>query len=338
MYKTNIVFELNSFKEKDLKEIGIFISYCHKDKDKFDEIINYLNGKVNVLSDLLIESGTENFIEKIKSMIFKSTCGVLIVNVELSPWVLFEIGMFVAQKKDIILYGEGKVPAILSHYKRVYSKDQLLNEVINKKLFSDLLENESPVLSIEDYNKEILNKLSYVNLKIYMRGLENLPKNSFEFSYIIPGIYKSEDVNVENKFICYKNGADLSDSGCTCYQKHGACPYSENAKSERNLSTVILNKIYNAATYNNEYVEYIIPVSKETGVTFKCFVDIKDFTIKETLINILYESGIISVNESNSGVSDRIYFTIPKKPLKGCFKNFNKAGFHNNYFCPGVLS
>ena len=52
---------------------------------------------------------------------------------------------------------------------------------------------------------------------------------------------------------------------------------------------------------------------------------------------ILFDAGIISQDESNSGVADRIYFCLPKKPLKGLYKSYNKAGFYNNYLCPGVL-
>ena len=44
---------------------------------------------------------------------------------------------------------------------------------------------------------------------------------------------------------------------------------------------------------------------------------------------------MVEANTSSSGANDRIYFTLPKRPVSGLFKALEPEGFYNNYICPG---
>lgn len=59
--------------------------------------------------------------------------------------------------------------------------------------------------------------------------------------------------------------------------------------------------------------------------------------IKEQFIKLLQNAGLTDISISDSGTTNRVYFTLPKRQSKGLFKILEKEGFENNYICPGGL-
>lgn len=337
MAKVKMDYEIE---RNNMSNIGVFISYAHKDKEYLDNIKEYFKlSKVNILSDELISAGSSDFHKDIKNMLVRSTCAIVLFNDLLSPWMLFEIGVLKGLGKKIFIYNinNNDIPNYLSDCEMVQTLDVLKEKCEKITLFNDLFENDSHIYNQEDYNDYIRNKMKFISLKIRIPGIEKIDTNAFQFRYIIPGMFKMEDTIQRNIDECYKEGEELEFCECQCYKKYKYCPYNNFDIPANKKEIIILNKIYDAIKVDHYEIEYLIPVNEEHGVTFKCFVDIKDFSLKDKIIELLISSGVISADESGSAATDRIYFTIPKKISHGLFEVYSVEGFSNNYLCPGSL-
>ena len=320
---------------EDLKQIGVF-KLCEDLK----------NNNVNTLGDHLIEPGSQDFCKNINDMIVHSVCGIVLIpkNIELSQWVAFEIGYLKSKGKTVYLYAEEgtKVPSwLIKNCEIVTDYEELITRVKKERFFKDLLSYETSTITKAMYNEKILNELGYVAIKIKIPGISAFSNNPYKFSYIIPGLYKCErDLieldRIEDKNICNKNLASYDECGCSAI-KNNTCPYVDTAVKENSYEMLLLNKIYNSIYVADDYVIYILPVHKTNGTTFKCFVDIYDFALKNRIIGLLNDAGLEDVENSDSASGDRIYFCIPQNRNKSLFKTKNRAGFYNNYLCPGIL-
>lgn len=327
---------------EEVEEIGVFISYSRQDKDAFTKLTASLESAgLNVLSDKLIESGTINFHENILRMLLKSTCGIMLYDGMVSPWINFEIGILEGLNKDIFVYAPkedvGGLPDYLRQYTIVTDIDDLIKKVKSKMLFSDVFENESVLLKKEEFLRNVLPKIGYAYLRLRIPGIKDIDPSAYRLCYLITGLFKLEQKTDRDNTICHKYRVPLSECLCESLAKYGKCAYNEFTLPS-NSDAITLNKIYEAILIDDDdFAEFLLPINGEYGNTFKCFMDIKDFTMKEKLIALLVNANIIGYSESDSGVSDRIYFTLPAQPLNGLFKIVDERGIENNYLCPGVL-
>ena len=339
-------FSIKKLSAEEMARIGVFISYSHLDDEKCNSLIQTLEkNKFNVLSDKLISAGTKNFHEVIRRMLVNSTCGVMLYDGnQVTPWVNFEIGVLEGLGKDIIVFTFGGDTSALPDYLRKYyatsDVGELMEIVKTKKLFSDIFKGESHQLTRENFLKEILNKLGYVYLRLKISGISKIDPAAFKFRYLITGLFKLEKETEErDRDFCAKNYVDLSTCCCRAYKKYGRCAYAEFTLPENCSDIVTLNKVYEAQNvYDNDIVEFLIPVNLEFGTTFKCFVDILDVNKKKEIIGALVNAQIIKYDESGSGVGGRIYFTLPAKEDEGLFQVIDERNIDNNYLCPGVVS
>ena len=331
----------------DIKQIGVFISYQHSDKERFLKLCEDLkNNNVNVLGDHLIEPGSQDFCKNINDMIIHSVCGIVLLpkNALLSQWVSFEIGYLKSKGKTVYLYAEddANIPSWLEgNCEIVRDYEELINRVKKERFFKDLLSYETSAITKAMYNEKILNELGYVSIKIKIPGISAFSNNPYKFSYLIPGLYKCErDADeldrILDKNVCNKNMSSYEECGCSAIND-GICPYIDTTIKKDSYEMLILNKIYNSIYVADDYVIYILPVHKRNGTTFKCFIDIFDFTIKNRIVGLLNDAGLENVENSDSASGDRIYFCIPQNRNKSLFKTKNRAGFYNNYLCPGIL-
>ena len=338
------IYTIKELSDEEMARIGVFISYSHLDDEKCKSLIRtFEDNKFNVLSDKLITAGTKNFHEVIRRMLANSTCGVMLYDGKpVTPWVNFEIGVLEGLGKDIIIFALGDVtelPDYLRKYPSTNDVNKLMETVKTKKLFSDIFKGESNQLRRDDFLKEILNKLGYVYLRLSIPGISNIDPAAFKFRYLITGLFKLEKEEERNKLLCAKNHAELDECDCPSYQKYGKCAYAEFDLPENRSDIVTLNKVYEVQNdYENDVVEFLIPVNLEFGTTFKCFVDILNPDKKEAIIEALVNAKIIKYDESGSGVGGRIYFTLPQKATEGLFRIVDERNIDNNYLCPGVIS
>jgi len=59
-------------------------------------------------------------------------------------------------------------------------------------------------------------------------------------------------------------------------------------------------------------VEFVIPIHKKWGTTFKLYVDVNDLNSIEDVKDVLRSNGLEDIGQSGSGEKQRIYFLIPK--------------------------
>lgn len=342
------VYTIRKLSQEELAEIGVFISYSRKDSTECNEVIRRLKeAGVNVLSDHLIEAGTSDFHKRIMSMLEKATCGVLLYEGNLSPYVDFEIGGLEGMNKEIFVFSLGedlpKLPDYLGRYPKIDSIEKLIETVKTKLLFSDIFENETAELSRENFLKTLLPKIGYVYLRLQIPGIRDVGFSAVRLRYLITCFYKLEKPVERDRTVCAKNKIPLESCCCDSFEEFGKCPYAEfspaeEGETENNCEIVTVNKIYDALGIDrDDFVEYLIPVDREYGNTFKCFLDITDFTMKEKIVKLLVAANILGYNEAGAGVNDRIYFCLPPRQRDGLFEVVDERGIANNYLCPGVL-
>lgn len=324
--------EITKISADQQKEVGVFLSYARANEELVNEIIAYCGDEVNILSDKLLNAETQDFYNRINEMIAKSTCAVIVGDIY-TPWTMFEIGRLISMHKNLYVF-KGTKKSFLPNATYIDDLALLKEELKKNTLFSDLFEAESNLLTKEEFNKEVLGKLGYVSLKIAIPGIEKIPRYSYQFQFIVPQMYRQ--YITETNRVCYKNGEELDDCFCKFYMAHQHCPFIDLPK-QTSKEIVILNKVYDNYSIDNYTVTYLIPVSNMYGVTFKCFVDIYDSMIKEQFIKLLQNAGLTDISISDSGTTNRVYFTLPKRQSKGLFKILEKEGFENNYICPGGL-
>lgn len=338
--------KINKLSNSEQNEIGIFLSYTRRsDTELFEHLVNKLttNG-INVLSDSKITLGSEDFSKEIKKMLSMSIASVVILPTDgdFSPWVTYEIALLESSGKDIYLYQKEAInytlPSYLQKYEPVINEeDQLIEILKSNTIFKNLLSQSTSLLTIEDYNKYIKDYLESITLKFKVPEISKIKADHYQFGCIICGLYKIEFDQPRNKVICGMNGYDLEEAVCYPVWNCNLCPLSNNHYDNR-LDRVVLNKLLSANKVSlYDEVEYILPISKKFGLTFKCYVDIFEPTIKDQIIECLTEAGISDISVSSSGHANRLYFCLPKDQLKGLFVVRQIEGFYNNYICPGVV-
>ena len=172
---------------EDLKQIGVFISYQHSDKERFIKLCEDLkNNNVNTLGDHLIEPGSQDFCKNINDMILHSVCGIVLIpkSIELSQWVAFEIGYLKSKGKTVYLYAEEgtKVPSwLIKNCEIVTDYEELITRVKKERFFKDLLSYETSTITKAMYNEKILNELGYVAIKIKIPGISAFSNNPYKF-------------------------------------------------------------------------------------------------------------------------------------------------------------
>lgn len=340
----NTDLSVKKLTSEEVNEIGVFISYARVDTEAFNKLMSSLESHgLNVLSDKLIESGTYDFHEKILKMLVKSTCGILLYEKTVTPWMNFEVGILEGLNKEIFVYTEehnaSELPDYLRQYTIVSDIEELVKKVRLKLLFSDIFENESILLKKEDYLKNVLPKMGYAYLRLRIPGIKEIDPATYRLCYLITGLFKLEREEERDLTVCHRYHVPLTECICSSLAEYGKCIYNDFGLPSGNAEIITLNKIYEAISIdNNDFVEFLLPVHRQYGNTFKCFMDIKDFTMKEKLISLLVGANIIGYDESDSGISDRIYFTLPDQPRNGLFRITDERGITNNYLCPGVLN
>ena len=91
---------------------------------------------------------------------------------------------------------------------------------------------------------------------------------------------------------------------------------SEMDETDRIHKINFIDKISYETNTNALKVEYILPVHRKWGLTFKLFVDVDNLEKLNTVMSILERTGYQKMSQSKSGEKQRIYFLIPDDKCK----------------------
>ena len=346
---------IDIYKSIDFKNSGVFISHSSKD-ETYKKVIAYFeeNG-ISYIGDSQIRAG-EDFQIRLRNMIKDSTGGIILLSQEAfsSPWVMYEIGMLEGMQKEITLFFDGDpqclksvLPEMLRKY-HIETDIQKIGSIVSKfSKFGTLFKHETKEIDSKKFRNAIIDAVDSVSLRIKLDGLGHFDASQFKFGYIIVRLAMAGIVDAEIKK-CPVTHEHIEESYCCLKKSLGVkCTFFNEIAVKDAVETVALNTVLYDSKIEDNIVEYSLPLHNKYGVTFKCFVDIKDKSIKSKLEEFLRDSGMQDVSYSESGENQRIYFLLPKS--KGTVGSRDTAerglsvirtpeGIRNNYLCPGATS
>ncbi len=323
---------------------SVFLSHSNNET-QWTKLASYLNDNgITVESDREIRFGAPDFAESIKAMIRKNEITVmLIVDGVISPWMIYELGLASGLGKKIILFSYDKIEEKGNHYLEQYGPvindvEFLVREIKNSFFFAELFEYETASLKKSDFLNTCIQNIDLCNISFSIPGIEDIPKNTYKFGYILLAISRYEKLVNENRIstICNMTADDIENGVC----EFDGRPCSLLQKQSFATSTdVILNKILHKTSVDfvTQTLKITLPFNKQSGVTFKCFVDIFNMDYVQDVTSALEKAGLLDVSVSHSAFGNRIYFMLPQSALNGLFAVEAPDGFLNNYLCKGAV-
>ena len=322
----------------------VFLSHSNIN-DEWKTFVEELESNgIRVYSDQGIKPGALDFAVSIKEMI----CGseimlVLIENEKVSPWMVYEIGIAAGLGKKILLYSKTPVNTAANYLFGQYGpviNDMvtLIHEIKNSFFFVDLFDYETMKLHKSDFLNACMKNIDICRLSFSIPGIEEIPKSTYRFGYILLSVARYEKLVNENRLkdICNKTAEEIVDLQCNI--DGNLCSLC----SEQNFETptdVILNKIlYNCTVdLTKQRLDVTLPFNRLRGVTFKCFVDVRNMDYVQDVMLLLSKAGLYDIGVSHSAQGNRIYFMLPQSAMNGLFAVEAPDGFINNYLCKGAV-
>jgi hypothetical protein len=245
--------------------------------------------------------------------------------------------------KDITLYYDGdprdiksRMPEMLRRY-HIENNLDALGELVRKySVFGRLFEHETLSFKAADFRDAIAGTVEDIRLTVALNGLSQLEPGHFRFGCIVLRLAGCGQPTAEYKK-CAVTNEKRNGTFCTMNESRGvSCGFLEEVTVKDAAETVILNSILHDTVVSGNLVELTVPIHNRYCVTVKCFVDVKDKSVKSTLEKLLRDAGMEDVSYSESGESQRIYFLLPESHKDGLFHIVSPEGIVNNYFCPGA--
>lgn len=323
---------------------SIFLSHSNS-ATRWQELTDYLTANgIAVKSDQEIRPGAPDFSESIKTMIRNNEIMImLIVDGVITPWMIYELGLASGLGNKIILFSYDSLDERGNHFLEQYGpviNDEafLVREIKNSFFFADLFEYETATLNKSTFLNSCIQNIDLCNISFSVSGIEEVPKHAYKFGYILLSLSRYEKLVNERRLsdICNMTAEDI---------ENGLCEFDGKPCSllcEQSYSTptdVILNKIlYNTAVdLLTQTLKITLPFNRQSGVTFKCFVDIYNMDYVQDLTSVLEKAGLQDISVSHSAFGNRIYFMLPQSALNGLFAVEAPDGFLNNYLCKGAV-
>lgn len=328
----------------DDSNYSIFLSHSNAD-ESWLEVAEYLKEEgIKVVSDAEIEPGDPDFSQSIKRMIRDNEIVVTVIcNKTLTPWMVYELGIAAGLGKKIILFSKEPVDEADNHlfgqYGPVINDLKILaHEVKNGFFFADLFQYETHELNKNIFLNACMVNINICSLSFKVPGIEEIPKNTYRFGYILLSISRYEKLKNENRQsdICNMTAEEIVDGKCSIDNEPCSLFSCQTYDSP---TDVILNKIlYNCnVDLTRQTIKLIIPYNEKRGVTFKCFVDVDNMDYVQDIMNILEKAGLYDIGVSHSVLGNRIYFMLPQSVMNGLFVVEAPDGFINNYLCKGAV-
>jgi hypothetical protein len=348
----NSVTLKSSASSKD-QQIGVFISHSSSDAN-FAKLTDYFTErKIVYLSDSFIPAGDRNYNDRIKTMLHNASGGVLMLTPQsvASHWVMYEMGMLVGMNKPVIIYYEGEesqakamLPVFLRGYPIIGDISVLAEKISANTIFGDIFEYETDVFTKKLFYSKLARNIQTLIFSVSFTddGGEsvNINPDAVKFGYILLRLAR-QGILLADTEKCRVTNETRTDGHCTlCEDDNVSCACRNDVQcTTETPETIILNKILFLSAFYGSSVEYVLPIHKLYGVTFKCFVDIKDISQKNIVFLALQKAGMEDVTYSDSGEDQRIYFLLPAQFKEGLFVvREHGSDIVNNYFCLGSFS
>lgn len=323
---------------------SVFLSHSNGES-RWQELTDYLaaNG-IAVKSDKEIRPGAPDFAESIKTMIRNNEIMiVLIVDGVITPWMIYELGLAAGMEKRIILFSYDPLDERGNHILEEYGPvirdaDFLVREIKNSFFFAELFEYETAALNKSTFLNACIQNIDLCSISFRIPGIEEVPKNAYKFGYILLAISRYEKLvnGSRHSTICNMTGEDIEDGLC----EHDGKPCSLlQPQSYIAPTDVILNKIlYNITVeLSTQTLKITLPFNRQSGVTFKCFVDIHNMDYVQDITSVLEKAGLQDISVSHSAYGNRIYFMLPQSAFHGLFAVEAPDGYLNSYLCKGAV-
>jgi len=358
----NMVARASKKQNKIIDRTVIFICYARKQEGIANDIVASIEAHHGYKCswDKNVQSGDEYF-SIIDTMIEKSDVGILILTGESmnSAPVMREVGLLIGHKKQIILYipepssiDKTDIPAMLNKCVQCFDEESLFREVSNHSRFNDIFVHKTEEISLERFREAFSKNTDICKLQLKIPLMEPLDdirfsrfKDSIRFGCILVLMAKNSGPReyIDMCPVKKEERGGLRRDQCTVEQTR-LCAIFADPQCEDNPETVLLNKLIDCShsDYDDFYfiVEYVLPVHKEFGLTFKCFVDVSEHSLVDRVEQLLKTKLDPSkVSRSGSFESSRIYLLLDDNPEHHLLniRIPETDSIRNNYICPSCV-
>jgi hypothetical protein len=306
---------------KDIPVGSALIVYARDDERIYQDTLKlrFELAGIHPFLDLKEINPGDEWQEKLEQAYKSTSCGVPILtpNSVSSPWVLYEIGFLCGRGKRIVpyLYTANMaakkrqkfiddIPQFIKKFQYSEDPDRIIETVKRNILVIDKL------FMNPELDKRVINKLVQLKLTIELEDVSESLEEALSFGYQIVRfgrweIQKNEPFN------------------------------SEMDETDR------LHKVFykNVVQYDGETqrlkIDFIIPIHRKWGTTFKLFVDCKEAGLVKDVQQLLIANGIED-GQSDSGEKQRVYFLLPEKKgkLNIVQEPYETISVRNNYLFP----
>jgi TIR domain len=312
---------IESLMGEDVPLGSVLIVYAREDVRIYEDILKLrfeLAGIHPFIDFKEINPGDEWY-AKLEQAYKRSSCGVPILtpNSITSPWVLYEIGFLCGRGKRIVPYlytanmdGKKKkkfmdeIPQFIKTFQYSDDPDRIVDTVKRQIMVIDKLFDNA------ELNKRVIEKLVQLKMTLELEDVLRSLQEALSFGYQIVRfgrweIQKNEPFN------------------------------SEIDETDR------LHKIFdkNVVQYDEEThrlkIDFIIPIHRRWGTTFKLFVDCREGGLVKDVQQLLIANGLEDGVQSDSGEKQMMYFLLPeKRGLHIVQEPYQNIVVRNNYLFP----
>jgi len=358
------------YKNDKVNPIKIFISYARKQEYIAESIVSSLTAIGHECRwDGQVQFGDQYF-EIIDNLMKESDVSIVILtkdSMESTP-VMREIGMLMGLKKEIILYtplqqsiNNIDLPAMLRKYVQCDTKESLLEEVSTHSRFNNIFVHETEAIKLDTFRRHFGKNTDICKLELRIPIMDDRSiiqfghvKDSIRFGCILVLLAKNSGPSKHIEMCpTEKTVRDGIHRDQCAVEQDRMCAIFTNPKCSENPETVLLNKIIDCSLSEFDksgqtyIVEYVLPVHRQYGLTFKCFVDVANLSLVDTVMELLKRKfGEANVSRSGSFESGRIYLLLPENPVNHLLNIripdsgpdiSEEDAIKNNYLCPSCL-
>ncbi|MDR1712720.1 MAG: toll/interleukin-1 receptor domain-containing protein [Coriobacteriales bacterium] len=331
---------------------GIFISHLGGDA-AFDLLRSQLEQRgIGYIGDSQIEAGSD-FHARLRQMLAAATGGIVLLadGIFASPWVLYEIGLLEAAGKQILFYYDNAaadaparqaaaagIPDFLRRYQVINDREAACGFAARASVFDGLFAYPTLELSRDDFGQALGDRLQSAHLEIGLPGLcDQVDVELLRFGCIVVRLAAAGRVLDVDEDLCELRCEPRLGSKCAMNAALDIdCAALREVFCRDELETIALNSILHEVSIEGDELRYHLPLHSHFGLTFKCFVDVLDASLKSETEELLRGAGMLDVSYSESGEGRRIYFLLPTQIECGLFHIQSPEGILNNFLCPGT--
>jgi hypothetical protein len=296
------------------------IVYSSADKQIFEDVLQHRFQKAGIpyFLDLKDIDPGDEWEHKLEEAYKRTSCGVPILtpNSVTSSWVLYEIGFLRGRGKKVVPYVNtsnlsppakkkflDSIPQFIKKIQFKEDPDRIV-QTVKHEIF--LVEN---LFDNSDLNKRVIDKLVQLDLTLELDDIPRSIEHELKFGYQVVRFGRWEFPTKE--------------------------PHNSGTDEMDRLHKPFYNAVpqYDTKTHTLK-IDFIIPIHKKWGTTFKLFVDCNRLEIIKQVQQLLENNGLDDVRQSGSGEKQRIYFLVPEGDIAVVHEPYENITVRNNYIFP----